>query len=64
MPYRGQLIDEVCNHCHEKAVMRCQRCGAPLCTEHTPRPLRRCDPCEEGYRVGKSRAVACLAGPP
>jgi hypothetical protein len=61
LPYRRQPIDEVCNACHETAVARCRRCGAPLCEEHVPKPATRCEPCEERFLEGRNRAVFRLA---
>jgi hypothetical protein len=60
MPYRDQPIEEVCNLCHETALRRCRRCGAPLCGEHAPARRRRCTRCEERFAAGRDRAVAAL----
>ena len=60
MPYRDQPIEEVCNLCHETAVRRCRRCGAPLCGEHAPARRCRCARCEEQFAAGRDRAVVAL----
>jgi len=64
LPYRRQPLDEVCNinACHETAVVRCRRCGAPLCGEHAPGPASRCEPCERRFVEGRNRAMLRLAG--
>ncbi|MEM9491066.1 MAG: hypothetical protein AAGC55_18095 [Myxococcota bacterium] len=49
MPHRHQEFRELCVQCDGFSVAECQRCGAPLCAEHSPAPRRRCEQCELDY---------------
>ena len=53
MSFRSQDIKALCSSCDTQAAGACARCGRPHCGEHASGADRRCDSCEEDFRLVK-----------
>ena len=60
-PFRLAPIEEACTSCRAPALARCERCGAPLCSEHLAAPNLRCSDCEAGFQARVERPRIVLA---
>ncbi|MBW2537916.1 MAG: hypothetical protein JRI55_40900 [Deltaproteobacteria bacterium] len=52
MPYRSG--EPGCAVCQKLAVVRCYRCGRPLCARHAHPPERRCRFCEVWFAENRA----------
>ena len=47
--FRRSKISLLCSICSVRTTASCLRCARPLCSEHAPATLKRCDQCEAEY---------------
>jgi len=57
MAYRKTEFSELCGECRSPAELRCERCAAPLCSNHETNEQTRCFTCELEYLSRESRIV-------